>query len=124
MADTDDIDKLIDDVLEHDKLATQRPWRAGAVERDKIFVPCTCCMGPERVLATMNPHFEYVTDAESIAVFRNTAPTLATELREARARERAMQAALRAAGHSEYDRSVINWVRAEYDRQLEESRRG
>lgn len=96
MGNETDIHKLIADVIEHDRRMTAAPWRPGAVEKGKVFVPCTCCMGPERVLLTMNPHFEYDADAVGIAAYRTAAPRLATELRDALAERDNLNRSLKA----------------------------
>lgn len=66
--------------------ATPGPWRAGSVEREKVFCPHDG-IGPERVVATVNPYFPeaHIPDAALIAMAREAMPALIAELREARA---------------------------------------
>lgn len=57
-------------------------WRAGSVETDAVFAPCSDCMGPERVILRMNKSFPHEADAKWIASIHNTWPTISARLKE------------------------------------------
>lgn len=56
--------------------------RAGNVDKDKLFIhwPPSNCAPPERVLASLNHHFDHEADAAYLAHAWNVAPRLAEEV--------------------------------------------
>ena len=61
---------------ERAEVATAGPWRVGSVETWHVFVPCSTCIGPERVLLRFNEHFLHGADAAFIAKARTDVPRL------------------------------------------------
>jgi hypothetical protein len=61
---------------ERAEAATPGPWRVGSVEPWHIFVPCSTCIGPERVLLRFNGHFMYGAEAAFIVRAREDVPRL------------------------------------------------
>ena len=56
--------------------ATPGPWRVGSVETWHVYVPCSTCIGPERVLLRFNEHFPHGAEAAFIAHAREDIPRL------------------------------------------------
>ena len=79
---------------ERAEAATPGPWRVGSVETYHVFVPCSTCMGPERVLLRMNEGFDYGADAAFIASAREDVPRLLATVDHAEARAERAEAAL------------------------------
>lgn len=74
--------------------ATPGPWRVGSVETYHVFVPCSTCIGPERVLLRFNEHFPHGDDAAFIAAARTDVPRLFATVEHAEARAEKAEAAL------------------------------
>lgn len=61
---------------------TAGEWRAGTVETDAVFVPCTDCIGPERVLYRENKAYPNPADQQWNAAIHNAYPALSARIRE------------------------------------------
>lgn len=65
--------------------ATRGPWRHGAAQKDRVFIPFIDALeGPngERVLLRLNEHFPYEADALFIASARTDVPALASAVEQ------------------------------------------
>jgi hypothetical protein len=71
---------------ERAEAATAGPWRVGSVETYHVFVPCSTCIGPERVLLRFNEHFPHGADAAFIAKARTDVPRLLATIAALQAR--------------------------------------
>ena len=71
------------EIREREAAATKGPWRAGVVDKDRVFVPYDGALeGPngERVILRMNAHFPFEADAAFVAHAREDVPALLAHL--------------------------------------------
>ncbi len=91
LAELDELERL-------ERCVSHGPWREGAVETEKVFMPhANSLAGPggEVCLLTMNRHFpSYAVDARLIAALRNAAPALLSLARRALVTEPVAEACL------------------------------
>lgn len=83
---------------ERAEAATAGPWRVGSVETYHVFVPCSTCIGPERVFLRFNEHFPHGADAAFIAHARTDVPRLLATIAARDAQLEAVADVLRAHG--------------------------